>query len=130
MCLLGSKKYYFFGKLLVRTLWMAPNSVSVGASMMHLKAIILRIFREKSFFGLATNFQKSFGKLILGNLGTRIFKNFSLVQAVVVLPGETNISNLLTAPFIFIRPPSLKVGSVALTVNVLNAVEISIVENS
>ena len=57
-CVLGSKKCYSFGKLCVRTLWMAHNIVFVDASMMHLIAIILRIFREKSWFGLATNYKK------------------------------------------------------------------------
>ena len=37
--------------------------------------------------------------------------HFWTVQTVVVFLGETNISKLATAKFIFIRPPSLKVGS-------------------
>ena len=112
MCVSGSKKCYFFGNFCIRTLWVAPNNVFVDSN---LKAIILRIFREKSWFGLATSFKrKCIRKLILVNLVTQIFKNFSPVQTVVVPPGETNISKLLTAFFIFIRSPSLKVGSAAL----------------
>ena len=48
LCVSGSKKCYFFGKLCVRTLWMPPNSVFVDAWMMLLEAIILQIFIEKS----------------------------------------------------------------------------------
>ena len=73
--------------------------------MMHLKAIILRIFIEKIWFGLATNYKrKCVRKPILVNLGIRIFKDFSPVQTTVVPPGEANISKLLTALFPFIRP--------------------------
>ena len=59
---------------------------------MHLKANILRIFREKSSFDLVTSYKKKcVRKPILANLGTRIFKNFSPVQTIVVPPGKTNI---------------------------------------
>ena len=44
---------------IVRTLWMAPKSVFVYASMIHLIATILRILREKGWFGLATNSKKN-----------------------------------------------------------------------
>ena len=84
-----------FGKLCVRTLQIARNSVFINASMMHLKAIILRIFIEKSWFGWATNYKKCVRKPILVNLRTQIFKKFPTMQTVVVLPGETNKSNLL-----------------------------------
>ena len=84
---------------------MAPNSVFVDAFMMHLIAIILQIFREKIWFGLATNYEKNcVRKPMLANLETRIFKNLSPMQTFVVPPGENNISNLLTALIIFIRP--------------------------
>lgn len=43
------------------------------------------------------------------------------MQTVVVPPGETNISKLLTALFIFIRAPFLKVGSAALIHYLLTA---------
>ena len=90
----------------MRTLWIAPNRVFVDASMMQLIAIILRTFRKKSWFGLAANYKrKCVRKPILANQGIRIFKNFSPVQTVMVPPGETNISKLLTALFIFTRPP-------------------------
>ena len=59
VCVLRSNKCYFFGKLCVRTWWMVPNSIFVDASMMHLIAIILQIFREKSWFGLVTNYKKN-----------------------------------------------------------------------
>ena len=73
---------------------------------MHIKANTLQIFREKSRLDLATNYQrKCVRKPISANLGTRIFKKFSPVQAVVVPPGETNISKLLTALLMFIRAP-------------------------
>ena len=76
---------------------------------MHLKANILRISRENSRFDLATSYKrKNVTKPISGNLGTRIFKIFSPVQTIVVPPGETNISKLITALFIFIRALSLK----------------------
>ena len=79
---------------------------------MHLKANILRISRENSRFDLTTSYKRKYvTKPILVNLGTRIFKNFSPVQTIVVPPGETNISKLLTALFIFIRALSLKVDS-------------------
>ena len=68
-------------------------NVFVDASMMHLIAIILQIFKEKSWFGLATNYpKKCVRKPNLANLGTGIFKKFSLLQT-VVLPsrgGNTN----------------------------------------
>ena len=104
MCVSGSKKWYFFGKLCV-----------LDASMVHLIAIILRIFRKKRWFGLAMNYKrKCVRKPILVDLGTRIFKRFSLVETVVVPPRGSNISKLLTALFIFIRPPSLKVALISL----------------
>ena len=102
----GLKKRFFYDKLYARTLWMAPNSVFVDASNMHLISIILRIFSDKSWFGLAVNYKrKCVRRLILGNIGTLIFKNWSPVQTVVVPPGETNISKLLTALFIIISLP-------------------------
>ena len=82
------------------------NSVFVDTSTMHLKAIILRIFRVKSWFVLATNYKrKCVRKPILFNQRTRIFIKLSPVQTTVVPPGKTNISKLLTALFIFIRSP-------------------------
>ena len=98
VCVSGSKKCNFFGKLCVITLKMAPNSVFIDASVMHLKAIILQIFIKKSWFGWATNYKKMCQKL-------KFFKNFSPVQTIVVPLGETNISKLLAALFFFIRPP-------------------------
>ena len=81
VCVLRSNKCYFFGRLCVCTLWMVPNSIFVDASMMHLIAIVLQIFREKSWFGLVTNYKKKcVRKPILANLGTRIFKIFSSIQ--------------------------------------------------
>ena len=78
-------------------------------SIIHLQTIILRIFRQKSWFGLAANYKRKWvRKTILGNLETWIFTNFSPMQTVVVPPGETNISKLLTPLFIFIRVPLLK----------------------
>ena len=97
VCVLGSKKCYF-------SVNCNPNSVFIDASMMHLKAIILRIFMGKSWFVLATN-NKSVRKPILTDLGTQIFKTFSLVEIVMVPLGETDISKLLTALFVSIRPP-------------------------
>ena len=74
--------------------------------MMYLKAIILRIFRGKSWFVLATNTKRKWvRKPILTDLGTQIFKTSSLVESVMVPLGETDISKLLTALFISIRPP-------------------------
>ena len=71
---------------------------------MHLKAINLRIFREKSQFGLTTNYKrKCVRKPPLVNLGVQILKNFSPVQTIVVPPGETNINKLFTALFMLIR---------------------------
>ena len=87
---------------------MVSNTVFVDALMIHFKAIILRIFREKSWFGLVTNYKRKY------YLGIRIFKNLSPVQTVEVPPGETNIRKLLNNLFIFIRPSSLEVGSAAL----------------
>ena len=46
--------------------------------------------------------KKMFRKPILANLGTPVFKISSLLQTVVLLPGETNISKLFIALFIFI----------------------------
>ena len=87
---------------------MAPNSVFVDAYVVLLKAIILWIFREKSWFGLSTNYKrKCVRKPILANLGTCIFKNFSLVETVVVPVGETKANFSL---FAFISLASLKVG--------------------
>ena len=118
VCISGSKKYYFLGKLRVRTLWMVLRCF-VDASMMHLKAVVFAIFRGKSWFALATNYiRKCVRKPSLANPGTRFFKNFSLVQTVVVPPWETNESKLLSALFIFISSPSLKVWRPCL--NVLN----------
>ena len=51
-------------------------------------------------------------KPILANLGTRIFKNLSQVQTVVVSTGKQITYS--TAFFIFIKFPSLKVGSAVL----------------
>ena len=83
--------------------------------MMHLKAIILRIFREKSWFGLTTNYERKYvRKSFLANLGSRTFRNFSPIQIVMVPPEETNISKLLTAVLVFSRSLSFKVGTVAL----------------
>ena len=74
---------------------MAPSFVD--ASMIHLIAIILKIFIEKIWLSLATNYKrKRVKKPILASLGAQIFKNFSMVHTVVVPPGETNISKLLT----------------------------------
>ena len=99
VCVLGSKKCYFLVNC-------NPNSVFIDASMMHLKAIILRIFMGKSWFALATNNKrKCVRKPILTDLGTQIFKTFSLVEIVMVPLGETDISKLLTALFVSIRPP-------------------------
>ena len=108
VCVSGSKKCYFFCKLFGRTSWMASNSVFIDASMMYLKAIILRIFIAKSWFGWATITKKCIRKPILVNLGTWIFKNFSLVQTVVVPPWEANISKLLTSLFFSLGPPLWK----------------------
>ena len=78
---------------------------------MHLKENILPVLREKSRFDLAKNYErKSVRNPILANLGSKNFKNFSLVQTVVVPQGETNIRKLCTVLLIFIRTPSLKVG--------------------
>ena len=61
-------------------------------------------FANKKWFGLATNYKRKWViKPILANLGTRIFKNFSPVQTVVVPPGETNISKLHNALFIHLQ---------------------------
>ena len=71
---------------------------------MHLKANVLRIFRDNSRFDLATSYKRKYVKKpILVSLGTQIFKIFSPVQTIVVPPGETNISKLLTTLLIFIR---------------------------
>lgn len=99
VCVLGSKKCYF-------SVNCNPNSVFIDASMMHLKVTILRIFMGKSWFVLATNNKrKCVRKPILTDLGTQIFKTFSLVEIVMVPLGETDISKLLTAIFLSIRSP-------------------------
>ena len=67
--------------------------------MIHFKATILRIFREKSWFGLVINCKRKYC------LGTRIFKNLSPVQTVEVPPGETNISKLLMTFLSSLDPP-------------------------
>ena len=76
----GGKKCLFFGKFYVCTLWMVPNSFFIYA------------FQSKYF----ANFQKvkkvCARKPILANIGTRVFKNFSPVQKIVVPPRETNIN--------------------------------------
>ena len=82
---------------------------------MHLKANVLRIFRDNSRFDLATSYKRKYVKKpILVSLGTQIFKSFSPVQTIVVPPGETNISKLLTTLLIFIRALSFKVGLMVL----------------
>ena len=88
---------------------MAPNNVFVDASMMHVKVINLRIFREKILFGLSTNYKIKFvRKPILANLGTRVSNIFLRCNTLwfVVPPRQTNTSKLLTAIFIFISPCS------------------------
>ena len=92
----------------------APNSVFIDASMMHLIATTLQIFRKDRLIWQQITKKKCVRKQILANLVTRLFKNFSPVQTVVVPPEETNISRLLTSLFIFMRPPSWKVASAAL----------------
>ena len=87
---------------------MAPHSVFVDVSMMHVITKIGSVWQQIT--------KEQVTKPILANLGTRIFKNFSLLQTVEVSPGETNISELLTAHFIFISlllhsPHPLKVRS-------------------
>ena len=74
---------------------MAPSFVD--ASMVHLIAIILKIFIVKIWLSLARNYKgKRVKKPILASLGAQIFKKFSMLHTVVVPPGETNISKLLT----------------------------------
>ena len=92
---------YFFDKFCVHTFWIAPNSIFPDTLIMHLKVIISRIFREKSWFRLATNYQiKCIRKPILANLGTQVLKDLSPEQTVVVPSGETNIIKLFNAVFI------------------------------
>ena len=94
---------------------MAPNSLFVDALIMYLRVVIFRIFIEKSWFGLVTNYKrKCVRKPILVNLGSRIFKNFSPVQTVVVFPGEVHISKLFAALCFFMRLPFLIISSEAL----------------
>ena len=67
---------------------------------------ILWIFREKSWVGLTTNYNRRYDREpVLANLGIQISKNFSPVQTVVVPLGETNVSKLFTSRFISITPP-------------------------
>ena len=94
---------------------MAPDSVFVDVLVMYLIAIILRIFREKSWFGFATNYQKNcVRKPISANLETQIFKNLSPLQTAVVPPGELIKENYLLPFLSSLGPPSLKVGTAAL----------------
>ena len=96
------KNAKLFGKSYVRTLSMTPNSVSVYAY----QSKYFVNFRREKLAGLGNQYQrKCVRKPILANLGTRIFKRFSPVQAIVVPPRETNISKLLTALLMFIRAP-------------------------
>ena len=74
---------------------MAPSFVD--ASMVHFIASILKIFSEKIWLSLATNYKrKRVKKPILASLGAQIFKKFSMVHTVVVPPEETDINKLLT----------------------------------
>ena len=71
---------------------------------MYLKANVLRIFRDNSRFDLATIYKRKYVKKpILASLGIQIFKIFYPVQTIVVPPGETHISKLLTTLLIFTR---------------------------
>ena len=91
------------------------NSVFVDASINASQSKYFANIQKKSWFGWTTNDKrKCVRKPILANPVTRIFKHLSLVQPIVVPPGETNISKLLTTIYIFIRLPFLKDGSTAL----------------
>ena len=73
---------------------MARSCVFVDALMMHFITVILQIFRQKSWFGLAANYLKK-----CAMQGFEFLKMFIPVQTVMVPPGESNIIKLLYFPF-------------------------------
>ena len=70
-----------FDKLCVLTLWMSSHSVFVDVSMMHLIAKICLVWQQTTKESQKANFSQA-------------IKNFSLVQTIVVSPGETNLTTL------------------------------------
>ena len=65
--------------MFVRTLRMVPKSAFVDALMMYLKAIILQVFREKSWFGLATK-ENELGRPFFPIYGPKFSKFFFVTK--------------------------------------------------